>query len=106
MSELNFGRPFAVVAIQVWLAGIGGGLAVLLIAYWVARTGDRRALYVAVASATIGGVISLGDFLAPGAFRGSLVDWLLRPNAYGYRLSGIIPSPNGSASLISCRRLS
>jgi O-antigen ligase len=25
---------------------------------------------------------------------------LLRPNAFGYRLSGIIPSPNGSASLI------
>ena len=64
-----------------------------------ARTGDRRALYVAVASATIGGVISLGDFLAPGAPRiaGRLA---LRPNAYGYRLSGIIPSPNGSASLI------
>ncbi len=100
VSYMNFGRPFAVVAIQVWLAGIGGGLAVLLTAYWVARTGDRRAFYVAVASATIGGLISLGDFIAPDAFRGSLVDWLLRPNAYGYRLSGIIPSPNGSASLI------
>ncbi len=100
VSEINFGRPFALVAIQVWLAGIGGGLALLMIAYWVARTGDRRAFYVAVASATIGGVVSLGDFIAPDALRGSLVDWLLRPNAYGYRLSGIIPSPNGSASLI------
>lgn len=100
VSEMNFGGPFAVVAIQIWLARIGGGLAVLLIAYWVARAGDRRALYVAVASATIGGVISLGDFIAPDAFRGSVVDWLLRPNPYGYRLSGIIPSPNGSAALI------
>jgi hypothetical protein len=100
VSATTFGRSFAVIAIQLWVAGIGGGIAVLVVAYWVARTGNRWPFYVAVASATIGGIISLGDFIWPGSFRGLLVDWLLRPNPYGYRLSGIIPSPNGSASLI------
>jgi hypothetical protein len=100
VSAITFGRSFAVVAIQVWLAGIGGGIAVLTVAYWVARTGNRWPFYVAVASATVGGIISLGDFIWPGSFRGVFIDWLLRPNPYGYRLSGIIPSPNGSASLL------
>jgi hypothetical protein len=100
VAAINFGRPFAANAIQLWLAGIGGGIAILLVAYWVARTGDRRAFYVAVASATIAGIISLADFIWPGSFRGVVVDWLVRPNSFGYRLSGIIPSPNGSASLI------
>jgi O-Antigen ligase len=100
VAAINFGWPFAANAIQLWLAGIGGGLAILLVAYWVARTGDRRAFFVAVASATIGGIISLADFIWPGSFRGAVVDWLVRPNSFGYRLSGIIPQPNGSAALI------
>ena len=100
VSAMTFGRSFAVIAIQLWLAGIGGGIAVLVVAYWVARSGNRWPFYVAVASATVGGIISLGDFIWPGSFRGFLIDWLLRPNPYGYRLSGIIPSPNGSASLL------
>lgn len=100
VSYMNFGRPFAVVAVQVWLAGIGGGLLILGVAYWTGRQGTLWPAAAAVASGTVGGYLSLMDWLQADLLRGSILDWTLRPNRFDLRLTGIIPSPNGVASLV------
>jgi O-antigen ligase len=99
-SMLLYGAEFGKDAAQSWLAGIGGGLLVLIVAYEAARAGHRRAFVVAIASAAIGGVVSLADYVDAEAVRGTALGWVLRPNRFENRLTGIIPSPNGVASLV------
>lgn len=99
-SYLRFGAGFGVDAAQSWLAGIGGLLVVLGTAWWAARGGNYRPLVAAVVAGAVGGVVSLGDWLHATALRESPLGWLLRPNRFAARLTGIISSPNGVASLV------
>jgi hypothetical protein len=99
-TSFSFDHNFADVAAQSWLAGIGGGLIILLAAAWAGFRGAIRPLVAAVVSATVGGVVSLVDFLDGGAIRGAVFDWLLRPGGSTGRLTGIIPSPNAVEALL------
>ncbi|MDQ6795883.1 MAG: O-antigen ligase family protein [Chloroflexota bacterium] len=97
---ISFDHDFAAVAAQSWLAGIGGGLIILLVAAWAGYSGTIRPLVAAVVSATVGGIVSLADFLDAGSIRGAVVDWLLRQNRGVGRLTGIIPSANAVEALL------
>ncbi len=99
-SYLRFGPAFGIDAAQSWIAGIGGALVVLGVAFWTAARGNLRPLVTAVVAGTVGGIVSLGDWLHATALRDSAFGWLLRPNRFELRLTGIISSPNGVASLV------
>jgi hypothetical protein len=99
-SGIRYGGVFATDAFQAWLAGIGGGLLVLLVTVQVARRGELVPFVTAVAAGTAGGIVSLIDFVAPQAVRGPALDWLVRPSPFPHRVSGIIPAPNGTAALV------
>lgn len=99
-SGIRFGGAFATDAFQVWLAGIGGALLVLLVTVQVARRGELAPFVAAVAAGTAGGIVSLIDFVTPQAVRGPALDWLVRPSPFPQRVSGIIPAPNGTAALV------
>jgi O-antigen ligase/polysaccharide polymerase Wzy-like membrane protein len=99
-SRVAFGKAFGQVAAETWLAGIGGGLIVLVVATWVGARGAVRPVRVAVGSAVVGGVVSLLDYANADAVRGQALEWLLRPGRFEGRLTGIIPSPNGVAAAL------
>jgi hypothetical protein len=99
-TRLAFGADMGSLAAQSWLAGLGGGLIVLLVAVLVGRSGTLRPVVVAVASALVGAAVSLADYLKPESIRGAAFAWLLRPDRFQDRLTGIIPSPNGVAALL------
>lgn len=99
-SGIRFGGAFAGDAFQLWLAGIGGGLLVLLVTVQIARRGGLAPFITAVAAGTVGGIVSLIDFVAPRTVRGPALDWLVRPSPFAERVSGIIPAPNGTAALV------
>lgn len=86
-----------------WLAGIGGGLIVLVAAWAAGAAGNVRPAVVAIAAVVVGATASLLDFLYAGAVRESVFDWLLRPDRLGLpRVTGIIPAPNAVATVLLC----
>ncbi|HET7677768.1 MAG TPA: O-antigen ligase family protein [Candidatus Limnocylindrales bacterium] len=95
----TFDRAYAQAALDNWLAGVGAGIVVLAAVAWIARGGDRRPLVAAVASATLAGWLTLLDHASP-ALGGSLLGWLIAPKDFGFRISGVIPSPNALASML------
>lgn len=108
----HFDAVFATVSARNWVAGVGGGIVVLFVAAWCARRGQLRPLYVAVATATLGALVSLADWFAPALLRDSVLAWLLSPKRFPTRLSGIIGSPNavealliGPTALLTCLAL-
>jgi hypothetical protein len=96
----RFGRDPGIETAQYWLAGHGGALILLLVAVWVARRGDMRPFYIAIGSASIAGIISLVDWLAPALVRNPLLDWTVAGMRFPTRLSGVIASPNAVAATI------
>jgi O-antigen ligase len=95
---VSFGSQRGISAVEGWIPGIGGGLTVLLVAAYVAWRGDRRAIFVTVGSICLAAVLSLTDFFAGGVLHAGPLAWLLR--SYGrFRLSGVIPAPNASATI-------
>jgi hypothetical protein len=96
----RFGRDPGIETAQYWLAGHGGALILLLVAVWVARRGDMRPFYIAIGSASIAGIISLVDWLAPALVRNPLLDWTVAALRFPRRLSGVIASPNAVAATI------
>ena len=90
-------------AAVAWMAGIGGGLIVLCVAWAAAASGNIRPVIAAVAALVVGAAASLWDFLAPGAVRESAFGWLLRPDRLDLpRVTGIIPAPNAVATVLLC----
>jgi O-antigen ligase len=93
----------AVPAVVAWLAGIGGGLIVLCVAWAAAASGNIRPAVAAVVALVVAAGASLLDFLAAGAVRESVFGWLLRPDRLALpRVTGIIPAPNAVATVLLC----
>ncbi len=91
---------FAADSAELWLAGVGGGMLVLLAAAWIARNGELRPLLAATAAGVVGAAVSLADYLAPGSISGGPLEWMVHTKDFGLRISGVIPSPNGLAALL------
>ncbi|HYO41653.1 MAG TPA: O-antigen ligase family protein [Candidatus Limnocylindrales bacterium] len=96
----RFGRDFSEVSFEFWVAGVGGGMAVLLAAAWIAREGELRPMIAAIAASVVGAAITVVDYLAPALLAGGPLSWMLHAKEFGFRISGVIPSPNGLASLL------
>ena len=96
----DFDGVFGPHAVQMWLATIGGAMIVLLVAVWVARTGDVRPIVAAVIGCAIASVLSLIELAQPGSIsRGSLA-WIGLWKDFGARVTGIIPAPNAVATML------
>lgn len=90
-------------AAVAWMAGIGGGLIVLCVAWAAATSGNVQPVIAAVAALVVGAAASLWDFLVPGSVRESAFGWLLRPDRLDLpRVTGIIPAPNAVATVLLC----
>ncbi len=100
LTWLRFDGAFAVKASQLWLAGIGGGMLILISAAWIARAGEIRPLVSAVVAGTIAGAVSLLDFASATAIREGPLVWTVRAARDPARLMGAIPSPNGMVALL------
>ncbi len=96
----RLGPPFTADSVQFWIAGVGGGLLVLLAATWIARAGELRPLVAATAGAVAGAAVTLGDYLRPGLVSGGPLEWMVNSKDFGFRISGVIPSPNALAALL------
>lgn len=99
VSWYRFGFDFARLAAYAWMNGIAAALVVLACAAWVARDGERRPLYAAIGTASVVGVLSLASYLAPAAFRSSLLGWMAIAPA-GHRLVELFRSPTSAAALV------
>ncbi len=97
---LAYGRTTGWETAEYWLSGLGGALIVFLVAVWLGRAGERRALWAAVIASSAAGILSLGDYLWPTFFAGLPLQGLLTANDFGTRLSGAIASPNAMVSLL------
>jgi hypothetical protein len=99
-SNETFGSTFGVAQSEMWLAGIGGGLLVLGLAFWAASRGSIRPFIVTIAATTVGGVVSLIEFLDSPLIRSGPIDWMVRGQRFYGRLAGLISSPNGVAAVL------
>ena len=63
---------------------------VILVAIWLGARGERRPLWVAVASATLAGLLSLAAYLAPNHLHELTIQALLSDKDFGTRLAGAI----------------
>ena len=97
---VRYGRTTGWDVASSWLAGLGGAMLVFLVAVWIGRGGDRRPVWAAVIAAAAAGILSLGDYLLPDAFRGLPIQGLLADKEFGTRLAGAIASPNAMVSLL------
>jgi O-antigen ligase len=82
-----------------WLASIGGAMILLVVGTWVATTGTRRFVVVAVASTTVAVGLALTELLVPSSISTSSLGWIGFWKEFHGRLSGPIASPNGMAAL-------
>ncbi len=89
----QFGRAFTADSFEFWVAGVGGGLLVLLAATWIARDGELRPFVVAIAATVVAAAVTLAEYLAPEAMAGGPLLWMLHAKDFGARISGVIPSP-------------
>ncbi len=96
----QFGRDFTIDSFQFWVAGVGGGMLVLLAATWIARDGELRPLLAAIAGTVVAAAVTLVDYLAPAVVPGGPLAWMVHAKDFGSRISGVIPSPNGLAALL------
>ena len=94
-----FPSEWATVATQTWLATIGGAMVLLLVGLWVAATGSRRVIVLAVASSSIAVALSCVELIAPGSISNSSLIWIGFWKDFTPRLGGVIASPNGMAAL-------
>jgi O-Antigen ligase len=85
----HFGRAIGTDAVYRWLWGPGTAFLVLLAAAWLVRDGRTRPVLIAVATGTVGAVISLVVWFVPGAIRGGAFDWVLGPQTDTTRLHGV-----------------
>ncbi len=100
LTYRRYDAEFAADSAELWLAGVGGGMLILIAAAWIAREGDLRPLLAATAAGVVGAAVSLADYLAPGSISGGPLEWMVHAKDFGLRISGVIPSPNGLAALL------
>jgi hypothetical protein len=100
VSAQRFGVAFALDAVEIWFQGPFTAVAALGIAFWVSRDGGLRPLAVALGSATVAGILSLVDYLAPTLLRDSPLDWVLQGPYVAERLTGVIRSWVSTAALV------
>jgi hypothetical protein len=96
----RYGEEAAKDVAQIWLAGIGGAMVILMATTWLARKGDLRPLIAALLAGTAAAIVSLADFSNATLIRGGPFDWTVRSGWDPGRLMGVIPSPNGTAALL------
>lgn len=102
LTAARFDAAVAESALHGWLAGIGGGLVLFAVAWWIARSGSVAPAVVAVSAVTIGAALSLAEFVQPGVIREGPLGVLLRqPLDELPRVTGIIPAPNAVATLFA-----
>jgi hypothetical protein len=94
-----FPTDWATHATQMWLASIGGAMVLLVVGTWVAGTGARRFVLVAVVSSAIAVALSLVELFVPHSISASPLEWVGFWKDFSPRLSGAIASPNGMAAL-------
>lgn len=99
LTALSFGSGRGQQALELWVAGIGGGLTVMFAAWLVARAGEFRPLVILLASIALAALLSVVDVLLGGVVRESLFGWLLRSEVGPERLTGVIPAPNPAAMI-------
>jgi O-antigen ligase len=96
----QFGRAYTADSFEFWVAGVGGGLLILLAATWIARGGELRPFVAAIAATVVAAVVTLVEYLAPASMAGGPFLWMLHAKDFATRISGVIPSPNGLAALL------
>ena len=94
-----FPADWAGQATNFWLASIGGAMILLIVGTWVAGTGARRFIVVAVAATTGAVAFALLELFVPDSISTSRLAWVGFWKDFGVRLSGPIASPNGMAAL-------
>ena len=83
-----------------WLTSIGGAMVLLVVGTWVAGTGPKRFVGVAVAATAIAVALALAELIIPGSISTSRLEWVgFWAKDFGPRLTGPIASPNGMAAL-------
>ncbi len=96
----RFGRTIGADATYRWLWGPATLLLVLLAVAWLVRDGRTRPLLVAVATGTVGALVSLVVWFAPTGLRGSALDWLLGSQTDTTRLHGITYLATGLEAML------
>jgi hypothetical protein len=99
-ARYRFGFDFAFPAAQIWFQGIATALIVFVAAAWAARNGERRALVVALAAASVAGIASLADYLAPTLLRDGVLAWTMDPRTFYPRLTGVTGAAVSTAGLV------
>jgi O-antigen ligase len=99
VTATRFPPEWTLVAAHTWLASIGGAMILLVVGAWVAGTGARRFVVVALISSTIAVVLSMFELVAPGTVSTSRFAWIGFWKVFGPRLAGAIASPNAMAAL-------
>lgn len=98
VGYFEFPLAFArVSATDWWHGGLGGSMAILLAAAWVARRGERRALAVAIGASMLAIVVTLVASQDAELIRSGPFDWLLRPAETARRSTGVINGANSVA---------
>lgn len=99
-STILYGADRGLQAAQLWVPGIGGGLTVLLGAAWLSSRGEVRPLFAAVASISLGALLSVVNTATGGGVQHSALGWMLRADVVeGGRLAGLLPAPNAAAAI-------
>lgn len=97
-SYLSYGDQLGRQAAEMWVPSIGGAMTVLVAAAWVGWRESVAPFFVAIASAATAAILSVVNLETGGYLRqDTAIGWLLREEATGGRLTGIIPAPNPAA---------
>ena len=99
-TAIRWGSDFAASAAGTWLSGIATMLVVYIATVWIARRGERRAVWAAVIATTVAGLISLVDFWGDAAIRDGPLGWFVVGQFNPGRLTGVIRSPTSTAALV------
>jgi len=99
-TAVRWGPEFASSAAGTWLSGIATMLLVFIATVWLARRGQRRAVWAALIATTVAGLISLVDFWGDAAIRDGLFGWFVVGQFSADRLTGVIRSPTSTAALV------
>ncbi|MEO6349543.1 MAG: signal peptidase I [Candidatus Limnocylindrales bacterium] len=96
----RFSAQLGRASVELWVPGIGGGIAVFLAAAWCARRGETVPLLVTGASIALAAAVSILDFVTDGGVNASFLGWLVHDALEGQpRLGGVILAPNAAATI-------
>lgn len=98
---LVFGPDLGQQAILRWLAGIGAGMVIFVVAFWAARQGAFRPLYAAVGGVVAAAVVNLIELIRPEWIRTDWLGWTVRHRRTPDRITAILNGPNAIATLTS-----